>query len=64
MKKSNTKISLTEYAEALGMSRQAAYKRLSINKCPGISRTEKVGNTLTLYKSPDYEECIKKFKNS
>lgn len=58
-------ISLTQYANDLGMTRPAAYKRVfKAKKHPGIIHAEKIGYTYVLYKSNTYEEDIKKFKRS
>lgn len=56
-------ISLTQYANDLKVSRQAAYNRVfKSKKRPGIVHAEKVGHTCILYKSADYEVEIKNFK--
>ncbi len=59
-KKQRKHISLTEYAEAVGISRQGAYKRLKISgKHPGIKHVETIGTSMVLHLSRNYKDFFK-----
>lgn len=54
------KLSITEYAEIRGISRQAAWKAIKKGNAPGVEKWETVGNYMLLYINADWLKKTRK----